>query len=120
MMQKIIDDLKNIFVFKESTVIGDIVLVVADQIFYALVTDIERDSNKKDEWWHVSLQLLTIPPQKMTWTLRTEQFTGQEIFTMGGEERFIKAIDFGEKDKPEPKLKEVKKDKKRPVLKVIK
>ena len=43
----------------------------------------------------MSLQLLTIPPQKTVWTLRTPQFTGQEIFTMGGEERFIKAIDFG-------------------------
>ena len=56
---------------------------------------IERDYGKKEEWWQVSLQLLTIPPQKVAWTLRTAQFTGQEIFTMGGEERFIKAIDFG-------------------------
>lgn len=95
MIEKIVTDLKNIFVFKETTQVGDIVLIVAERIMYALVTGIERDYGKKEEWWQVSLQLLTIPPQKVAWTLRTPQFTGQEIFTMGGEERFIKAIDFG-------------------------
>ncbi|HIJ91339.1 MAG TPA: hypothetical protein HPP95_10860 [Deltaproteobacteria bacterium] len=94
-MEKIITDLKNIFVFKDTTQVGDIVLIVAERIMYALVTGIERDYGKKEEWWQVSLQLLTIPPQKTVWTLRTPQFTGQEIFTMGGEERFVKAIDFG-------------------------
>lgn len=94
MIEKIVTDLKNIFVFKETTQVGDIVLIVAERIMYALVTGIERDYGKKEEWWQVSLQLLTIPPQKVAWTLRTPQFTGQELFTMGGEERFIKAIDF--------------------------
>ena len=95
MIEKIVNDLKNIFVFKQTTQVGDIVLIVAERIMYALITGIERDYNKKDEWWQVNLQLLTIPPQKVAWTLRTPQFTGQEIFTMCGEERFIKAIDFG-------------------------
>lgn len=95
MIEKIVSDLKNIFVFKETTQVGDIVLIVAEGIIYALVTGIERDYAKKDEWWQIHLQLLTIPPQKIAWTLRTPQFTGQEIFTMGGEPRFIKAIDFG-------------------------
>jgi hypothetical protein len=95
MIEKIVTDLKNIFVFKETTQVGDIVLIVAERIMYALVIGIERDYGKKEEWWQVSLQLLTIPPQKVAWTLRAPQFTGQEIFTMGGEERFIKAIDFG-------------------------
>lgn len=103
MIEKIVTDLKNIFVFKESTQVGDIVLIVAEKIMYALVTGIERDYAKKEEWWLVSLQLLTIPPQKTVWTLRTPQFTGQEIFTMGGEERFIKAIDFGRDEVAEKK-----------------
>jgi hypothetical protein len=30
--------------------------------------------------------------------LRTPQFTGQEIFTMSGEKRFVKALDFGGQD----------------------
>ncbi len=103
MIEKIVTDLKNIFVFKESTQVGDIVLIVAEKIMYALVTGIERDYAKKEEWWQVSLQLLTIPPQKTVWTLRAPQFTGQEIFTMGGEERFIKAIDFGRGEAAEKK-----------------
>ena len=95
MVEKIVNDLKKMFQFKETTQAGDIVLIVAEQIIYALVTGIERDYTRKEEWWQVSLQLLTIPPQKTTWTLRTPQFTGQEIFTMGGAPRFVKAVDFG-------------------------
>ncbi|OGQ99700.1 MAG: hypothetical protein A2505_09350 [Deltaproteobacteria bacterium RIFOXYD12_FULL_55_16] len=95
-MEKIINELKNIFVFKETTQVGDVVLLVTERIMYAMVTGIERDYAKKEEWWQVSMQLLTIPPQKTAWTLRTPQFTGQEIFTMGGEPHFVKAIDFGE------------------------
>lgn len=98
-MQKIITELKQIVRFKDSTDIGDLVLIVAKDpqlsVFYALVTDIERDTSRKNEWWHVGLTLLSLPPQEMTWTLRTPQLTGMEVFTMGGEERFIKAVDFG-------------------------
>jgi hypothetical protein len=98
-MQKLITELRQIISFKDSTDIGDLVLIVAKEpqisVFYALVTDIERDTSRKNEWWHVSLTLLTLPPQEITWTLRTPQFTGMEVFTMGGEERFVKAVDFG-------------------------
>jgi hypothetical protein len=98
-MQKLITELKQIVRFKDSTDIGDLVLIVAKEpqisVFYALVTDIERDTSRKNEWWHVSLTLLSIPPQEITWTLRTPQLTGMEVFTMGGEERFVKAVDFG-------------------------
>ena len=98
-MQKLITELQQIVNFKNSTDIGDLVLIVAKEpqisVFYALVTDIERDTSRKNEWWHVSLTLLTLPPQEITWTLRIPQFTGMEVFTMGGEERFVKAVDFG-------------------------
>ena len=105
-MEKIVEDLKNIFTFRDTTQEGDIVLIVADQLLYAIVIDITRDDNKKDEWWHVTMQLLVVPPQKLVWTLRTEQMTGMEIFTMGGEERFVKAIDFmGPKPKDKGKSK---------------
>jgi hypothetical protein len=63
-------------------------------LVYALITGIERDRTRRDEWWHVQMQFLTVPPQPMTWTLREEQFTGREIFTMGGEQRFIRAVHF--------------------------
>ena len=123
MIEKIVNDLKTMFHFKETTQVGDIVLIVAEQIIYALVTGIERDYTRKEEWWQVSLQLLTIPPQKTDWTLRTPQFTGQEIFTMGGEPRFVKAIDVGGggelvQKKGSGELASAKK--KRPVLTVVK
>ena len=96
-MEKIVEELRSIFTFKDTTEVGDIVLVVAEEpqmILYALVMDIERDRSKKDEWWQVSLQFLTLPPQFTAWTLRTPQFSGQEIFTMAGKKKFIQAVDF--------------------------
>lgn len=96
-MQKIVDELKRLIPFKETTRAGDIVLIAAKEprmLFYAYVNKIERDATRRDEWWHVHFTLLSVPLQQMTWTLRTAQFSGQEIFTMGGEERFVKAVDF--------------------------
>ncbi len=103
-MDKIVEELNKIFHLKDSTVEGDIVVIVTEKpqsLIYALVTGFEADVSRKEEWWHVSLQLLTVPPQKTAWTLRTPQFTGKEIFTMGGEKRYIKAVDFfGPKTRP--------------------
>lgn len=96
-MQKLVNELQQIVDFKDTTDIGDIVLIAAKEpqmLLYALVTDIERDSSRKDEWWQVHLSVLSLPIQQMTWTLRTAQMTGMEIFTMGGEERFVKAVNI--------------------------
>jgi len=96
-MEKLVAELQQIIPFKESTDIGDIVLIAAKEpqmLVYALVTDITRDTTRKDEWWHLSLTFLTVPPQDVTWTLRTAQMTGMEIFTMGGEERFVRAVNL--------------------------
>lgn len=96
-MENLVTELKSVVPFKDSTDIGDLVLIVAKEpqmLVYALVTDIERDATRKDEWWHVSLTFLTVPPQEIKWTLRTAQMSGMEIFTMGGEERFIKAVNL--------------------------
>lgn len=101
-IEKIIEDLQKIMPFKEDTREGDIVLIIADQLFYAVVTEIVRDDSRRDEWWHVSFQLLTIPPRQVIWTLREPQFSGQEIFTMGGEKRFIKAISWRQPEEPLP------------------
>ncbi len=99
-MKKIVEELKNLIAFKETTHVGDIVMIAAKEpkmLFYAYVNKIDRDASRKDEWWHVHLTLLSVPLQKITWTLRTEQMNGEEIFTMGGEERFLKAVELGEK-----------------------
>jgi hypothetical protein len=97
MLEKAIAELKKIVPFKDTAEIGDILLILAEEeqqptLLYALLTGIERDETRKDEWWHVSLLLLSVPPQPVVWTLRTPQFTGQESFTMGGKGRFIKAV----------------------------
>ncbi len=96
-MEKLVAELQQIVPFKETTDIGDLVLIVAKEpqmLVYALVTDITRDATRKDEWWHIGLTFLTVPPQEITWTLRTDQITGKEVFTMGGEERFVKAVNL--------------------------
>ena len=96
-MEKLVAELQQIVPFKDSTDIGDLVLIVAKEpqmLVYALVTDISRDNTRKDEWWHLSLTFLTVPPQEITWTLRTAQMTGMEVFTMGGNERFVKAVNL--------------------------
>jgi hypothetical protein len=96
-MEQLIAELKKTLAFKETTVPGDIVLIAAKQpqmLFYAVVGAIVRDETRKAEWWHVTLHLLSLPIQTVVWTLRTPQFTGKEIFTMGGEGRFIQAVQF--------------------------
>ena len=112
-MEKLIAELKEIIDFKDTTEPGDIVLIVAKEpqmLIYAYVNAIDRDSNHKDEWWNIDLRVLAIPPQNMTWTLRTPQMTGMEIFTMGGEERFVKALKFSKNIQDDHQAKSKKKD----------
>jgi len=103
-LEKTLEELKKLVVLKDSTEVGDIVIVVTENpqmVAYALVRGISRDSSKRDEWWQVDLLFLTVPPQPVSWTLRTAQMTGREIFTMGGDKRFVAAIDSGVKEGPE-------------------
>jgi hypothetical protein len=94
-MEQLVAELRKKLPFKEMTVPGDIVLIAARQpqiLLYAVVGAIVRDETRKEEWWHVTLHLLSLPIQTVVWTLRTPQFTGRETFTMGGEGRFIQAV----------------------------
>jgi len=96
-LEKLVEELRTVIPFKDSTVKGDIVLVIAREpqlLLYGLVTSIERDASKKEEWWNIGLSFFTVPLQKVVWTLRTAQMTGQEIFTMGGEKRFFQAVEM--------------------------
>lgn len=105
-MEQLVAELKKILPLKETTVPGDIVVIAAKKpqmLLYAVVGEIVRDQTRKAEWWHVTLHLLSIPIQTVAWTLRTPQFTGREIFTMGGEGRFIQAVRLeGEPSIPAP------------------
>lgn len=94
-MEQLVAELKKILPLKGTTECGDIVVIAAKQpqmLLYAMVGDIVRDQTRREEWWHVTFHLLSIPIQTVVWTLRSPQFTGQEIFTMGGEGRFVQAV----------------------------
>lgn len=94
-MQELVTELRNLVAFKETTVPGDLVLIASDNprmLVYAIVEAIDPDPSRRDRWWHVSMQLLTVPPQPIVWTLREPQFTGREVFTMGGDARFMQAV----------------------------
>ncbi len=104
-MEKLAAELKQIMPFKDETVTGDLVLIAAKEprmLVYAQVGDIVRDQTRKEEWWHLTLHILTVPPQTVVWTLREPQFTGREPFTMGGEGRFIKAVHLAVPAAPPP------------------
>ncbi len=124
-VEQVVIELKKVVAFKEVTLEGDIVLIVTDKprtFVYAIIQDIVRDNAKKGEWWHVTMHALTVPPQKMVWTLRTPQFSGEEIFIMGGDKRFMQAVDFEKATpapRPEPDKKPVKLQKK-VALRVVK
>ena len=94
-MEKLVAELKKMVEFKKDIDTGDIVLIAAENpqmLVYAVITDIIRDPSRKDPWWHVSMRMLTVPLQSVTWTLRTEQMCGREIFTMGGDKRFMAPV----------------------------
>lgn len=62
---------------------GDLVLIYFkdEPGVYARIERIEPDIKK--DWYQVTLLLLTIPHQVITWILREEYING-EVFTMGG------------------------------------
>jgi hypothetical protein len=123
-MEQLVAELRKMIRFKPDIDTGDLVLIVADDprlITYGVITDIEADTTRRDPWWHVHMQMLAVPLQEMTWTLRMEQMCGREIFTMGGKKRFMAPvlIEYGHSPT------QLKKDgpgqpKKKPELRVIK
>ena len=82
---------------------GDVVLVYFQEkpVFYARIESIMPDMKKN--WYQVSLLLLTIPSQSVTWILKEEYINGAS-FTMGGnsvkleEVKVILPLDKDKKD----------------------
>lgn len=105
-----------------ATTIGDIVLVHFEDapVFFARIEDIKPDH--KPEWWQVHMLILMPPGEEIVWTLR-EQYINGEVFTMGGQERFLKKLHppRGLADAPEPlkQEKEVQTDDAAPEGKVV-
>ena len=111
-LEQILAELKKVIKFKETTAVGDIILIGMQKgLSYGIVLDI--NPNVKREWWDVHFKLLVIPPVELTWILRTPQMCG-EIFTMNGEEQFMIAVEM---DIPE---KVQKKTGGRPALSIVK
>lgn len=67
-----------------ETKVNDLLLIYhgPTPLGYGRVEDITADV--KPGWWHLSLLLLKLPPQYVTWILREEYIDG-DTFTMGGE-----------------------------------
>ena len=64
-------------------IVGDVVLIYRQEqpTIFARVEHIEPDI--KRDWYHITLLLLTVPTQVVTWILRGSYIEG-ETFTMGG------------------------------------
>lgn len=71
---------------------GDIVLVYYkdEPGVYARIEKIEPDMKK--DWYQITLILLTIPHQVVTWILRGEYISG-DAFTMGGNSMRLEKIE---------------------------
>ncbi|HIC86008.1 MAG TPA: hypothetical protein EYP06_06910 [Desulfobacterales bacterium] len=90
--------------------IGDVVLVYYhdNPAVYGRIEAIEPDI--KPGWYQVTLLLLTIPSQTVTWILRREYING-EPFTMGGNPMRLEEV----KRRVDPEqATELKRDKKGP------
>ena len=70
---------------------GDVVLIYHknNPTVFARVEDIKPDSKK--DWYHVTMLLLTIPTQTVTWILKDVYIEGEE-FTMGGKPMKLEAV----------------------------
>lgn len=99
-MEKLVEELHYQVPLKDTTQAGDLVIMLRENddgrisMVYARVMGFERDQSKRDEWWHVRFVFLEVPPLPRTIILQTPHFTGREIFTMGGRQVFIKAVNF--------------------------
>ncbi|MFC1883682.1 hypothetical protein ACFL2O_02825 [Thermodesulfobacteriota bacterium] len=93
---------------------GDVILIYHEDspTVFARVEAVEPDVKKG--WYKITLQLLTIPTQVVTWILRDEYLNGAP-FTMGGRAmklEEVKRVSIEEDDSGEVKSEEKKKSNK--------
>ena len=110
MFEKFVKSITDKMILKNDLNIGDLALIfLENNVAFVVITDIKKNPRPKVAWWDVTFKLLTIPLQEISWTLRHEQMTGQEHFTINGENRFFAPIDVGQSipstpTPPKPKL----------------
>lgn len=81
--------------------VGDIVLIYSQEepTIYARIEAIEPDIKK--DWYNVTLLILSIPKQIVTWTLREEYIDGA-AFTLDGNSMMLKKVErISYEDRPE-------------------
>jgi len=73
------------------TTINDVVLIYFEDnpVAFARIEEIIADH--KQDWYHVTLLMLQLPLQKMTWILRDTYIEG-ETFTMGGKKMRLEKV----------------------------
>ena len=73
---------------------GDVVLIYHRDkpMVYARIEAIRADY--KQDWFHVTLLLLTIPAQAVTWILKEDYINGNP-FTMGGQSMRLEKVERG-------------------------
>ena len=83
------------------TTINDLVLIYFENqpLSFARVEEILPD-HKKD-WYHISLLLLQIPPQTVTWILKNNYINGDE-FTMDGKRMRLERLAPAGETPPNP------------------
>ena len=100
--------------FKDTLEVKDLAVVLFGEdnklhFYFVYIISIERDFSKKDEWWFVTFLFINpvvIEHTPVTWILRTEQMTGQEVYTMNDVPHVFLPLDL--MPKPKPKLTVVK------------
>ena len=95
--------------FIDMSIEGDIVLIYyKDQPgVYGRIERIEPDIKK--DWYRVTLLLLTLPHQVVTWILREEYINGDD-FTMGGNSMRMEKIEKLQFDDEQPEDRTVNRD----------
>jgi len=112
-MKQLIKQVKSIVTQAKSAEQGSTVLVFFGEdssLMWGIIREFVRDETKKDDWFHVTIDMLSMPPRRVVWTLRVPQINGSEEFTMQGNPRYILpvAMSASKKDKKPKKNKHSK------------
>ena len=80
---------------------NDVVLIYLEDtpVSFARVESIEPDVKK--DWYHITLLMLQIPLQTVTWTLKDLYINGDDFF-MGGKRMKIEVVEAPEETAPAP------------------
>ena len=80
---------------------GDVILVYYQDkpAGYGRIEAIKPDIKK--DWYQITLLLLSIPAQTVTWILRDEYINGA-VFTMGGQEMRLEKVEKVTADSEDP------------------